>query len=301
MTEDGTNGETPQAWGPPTEEPAAPPTPDAAPPAFDPATVGLAPLAAGTTAGWYHTAVGNELRYWDGTAWTAQTAPGETPKASFGAKYKRRFGVVLLVIALVNALSSLVRLGKPSILPGLSSQTTTILTVVVAVATVVGLIGAAALWTLVAAAFPGRVVDPATPRKPFPLRALPWGIVAAIVAAPIITLSFVRTTPITVATISSPKDGCHAYLDTIETIAKENGTADRVKQTLQALHDAAATNAPDLAADLLPVIASPNSGTSATATKAILTRCVDDGDLTTTEIQDWVTRVQAIVAKGQGG
>ena len=301
MTEDGTNGETPQTWGPPTEEPAAPPTPDAAPPAFEPAPIALAPLAAGTTAGWYHTAVGNELRYWDGTAWTAQTAPGETPKASFGAKYKRRFGVVLLVIALVNALSSLVRLGKPSILPGLSSQTTTILTVVVAVATVLGLIGAAALWTLVAAAFPGRAVDPAAPRKSFLLRALPWGIVAAVVAAPIITYSFVRTNPVDVATIASPKDGCQAYLDTVETIVKENGTEARIKETLQALHDAAVTNDPELAADLLPEIATPNGGTSATATKSILTRCVDNGDLTAAEIQDWVTRVQAIVTKLQGG
>jgi hypothetical protein len=49
------------------------------------------------------------------------------------------------------------------------------------------------------------------------------------------------------------------------------------------------------------VIDNPTSGTSATATKSILTRCVDDGDLTTTEIRDWVKRVQAIVAKLQGG
>jgi len=230
MTDDSTSSEPDSAqpqepfepWGPPTVDPvgeqAVSDTAPSAPPAFDAAAVGLAPLAAGTTAGWYHPAVGNDLRYWDGTAWTAQTAPGEAPKASFGAKYKRRFGVVLLVVAVVNMLSSVVRISKPSILPGLSSQTSTTLTVVVAVATVIGLLGAAALWTLVAAAFPGRAVDPAAPRKSFLLRALPWGIVAAVVAAPIITYSFVRTNPVDVATIASPKDGCQAYLDTVETI-----------------------------------------------------------------------------------
>jgi hypothetical protein len=279
----------------------APDTAPAEPPAFDAAAAGLAPLAAGTSAGWYHTTVGHDLRYWDGVAWTAQTAPGEAPKASFGTKYKRRFGVVLLVVAGVNALSSLVRIGKPSILPALSSQTSTILTVVVAGATVVGLVAAAALWTLVAAAFPGRPADPAAPRKPFFRRALPWGIVVAVLAAPLVTYSFVRTTPVDVATIASPKDGCHAYLDTIESMAQENGSAARVTQTIQALHDAALTNDPALAADLEPVIANPTSGTSATATKAILTRCVDNGDLTTTEIQDWAKRVQAIVAKLKAG
>jgi hypothetical protein len=74
----------------------------------------MAPLAAGTSAGWYPTAVGNDLRYWDGTAWTAQTAPGAAPKAPFGAKYKRRFGIVLLAVATVNAMSALLLLTGPS-------------------------------------------------------------------------------------------------------------------------------------------------------------------------------------------
>jgi len=124
---------------------------------------------------------------------------------------------------------------------------------------------------------------------------------AVLVAAPIFTYSSFHTTPIAVATIANTKDGCHAYLDTVETIVKEKSSDARMKESLQALHDAAVTNDPKLAADLLPEIATPNGQTSSTATEAIMTRCLENGDLTQTEITDWAKRVQALADKLESG
>jgi hypothetical protein len=206
--------------------------------------------------------------------------------------------VAILVVATLNGLTALLRLGRPSLLAGLADSAG-ILPIIV-VATVIGLVGGGAVWALVAAVFPGRRADPGAPRKPFLLRAWPWAVVAVLVAAPVVTYSFAHSTPVIVATISSSKDGCHAYLDTVETVAKENGTAARVKQTFRALHDAAVAHDPELAADLVPLTTTVTAEASSTATTSILTRCVTNGDLTQDEIQAWVARIKALVAQAGG-
>lgn len=291
MSDDDTTGEAPVSWSPPTGDPAETR-------AVAPTVPGLAPLAAGTTAGWYRTAVDRELRYWDGVGWTDQTTRGEQPKATYGQRFRRRFWVVLLVVAGLEVPVALITLVSTR---GEDNTRGNAYVVGTAVGAIIGMVLLALVVSLLVAIVPGA--EKLDPRSGLPSRSRlkPWAILAVLVAAPIFTYSNFHTTPVEVAPIATTKDGCQAYLDTVETIMKENGSEARIKQSLQALHDAAVTNDPALAADLVPEIANPNGETTAAATKAILTRCVQNGDLTQTEIQDWAARVQAQLTKLQGG
>jgi hypothetical protein len=165
----------------------------------------------------------------------------------------------------------------------------------------IGMVLLALLVTAFVAAFPGPPKLDARSGLPRRSRLMPWSVLAVLVVAPLYTYANFHTTPVAVATIANTKDSCHAYLDTVETIVKENSPKARIQESLQSLHDAAATNDPALAADLLPEIASPSEQTSTATTKAILTRCLKNGDLTKTEITDWAKRVQGLVDKLNGG
>jgi hypothetical protein len=110
----------------------------------------------------------------------------------------------------------------------------------------------------------------------------------------------VHRTTFEVATITSTKDGCHAFLTTAEaSVSSGNSNAD-LAAAMQALYDAAAEHDPMLAADVKPLITHQTAAAESQATQAIVGRCLNDGELTQQEVADWAARLKAIVAKPSG-
>ena len=290
-----------------TVEPTAPPVDAPAPPApsdpfgqpepvSDPALLALHPLAAGTAPGWYRTTVGADLRYWDGLAWTSRTAPGEAPKATYGQRFRRRFWIVLLVVSALYALYALLGVARPGLF-GTSANRSAAYVAGTAMGAVIGFFLISLLITALAALVPGaQKVDPATGTlRPSRLRG--WSVLAAVATALLFTFALFRSEPVPVQTIATTKDGCHAFLDTMETITRENSTESRLKASMQSLHDEALQNDPQLAADIAPLITAPTKANSEAATTAVLSRCLDNGDVTREEIQTWVDKLKADLAK----
>lgn len=252
----------------------------------------LTPLAEGTAEGWYRTTSADMLRYWDGTAWTDRTAPAEQQRATYRQRVQQRRGIVLLVVVGLNLLTGLLHLMEPSTFPGLLGGADTV--VVVGLSLLGGLLLGGLLWTYLVALFPGRLrIDPKTggPRRS---QLLPWSILATLVATPILTYCYVHTPSVSIPTLTSASDSCHAYLQTFETLGRENASLATTEAAFSALHDAAEPVDPALAGDLEPLITNPTTDTMSTATRSVLTRCIQDGDLTVAEVQDWSTRLKAL-------
>ena len=275
-------------WGPPP----APAQPESV---ADPALLGLHPLAAGTAPGWYRTTVGTDLRYWDGLAWTSRTTPGEEPKATYGQRFRRRFWIVLLVVSILYALYALLGIARPGLF-GTSAERSSAYVVGSAIGAVIGFFLLALVITSLAAIVPGaQKLDPSTgsPRRS---RVRLWSVLAAVASAVVFTVAFFRSEPVPVQTIATTKDGCHAFMDTMETVTRENVTESRLKATMQKLHDEALLNDPQLAADISPLITTPTKAITEKATTSILGRCLDDGDITRDEIQTWLDKLKADLA-----
>ena len=264
--------------------PADPPvgTPWIAPPS-------LLPLPPGTAAGWYRTTSDSgALRWWDGAAWTAQLAPAESPAATFGQKFRRRFPIAVAVVAVLNIIAGLTRLVGDNPFATLTPAVRTGLGIGLAV----GLLVSGAFWGAIASLFPGRAPDPNAPRKPLLRRPWTWAIAAAVVAVPVAFLSVVRTPSVPTVSIASTKEGCHAFLTTVDTMAAKKLSNAGSVPYLQALPTGAVANDPDLAADLAPTISAPTNANLQTATTSILKRCIANGDLTPDEVTAWAKGLQ---------
>jgi hypothetical protein len=282
----------PDAAAPPAP---APPAPALAEPVADPALLTLQPLAAGTAPGWYRTTVGTDLRYWDGLAWTSRTTPGEEPKATYGQRFRRRFWIVLLVVSILYAIYALLGIARPGLF-GTSVERSSAYVVGSAIGAVIGFFLLSLVITALAAIVPGaQKLDPST-GNPRPSRVRLWSVLAAVASAVVFTVAFFRSEPVPVQTIATTKDGCHAFMDTMETVTRENVTESRLKASMQELHDEALTNDPQLAADISPLITSPTKATTEKATTSILGRCLDNGDITRDEIQTWLDKLKTDLA-----
>jgi hypothetical protein len=123
-----------------------------------------------------------------------------------------------------------------------------------------------------------------------------WSALAAAACAVLLGVAFVRSEPVPVQTIATTKDGCHAFMDTMETVTRENATDSRLKASMQRLHDEALSYDPQLAADVAPLMTSPTKDASEQATRSILGRCLDNGDVTRDEIQTWVDTLRTDLA-----
>ncbi|HET7902028.1 MAG TPA: hypothetical protein VFL59_12655 [Candidatus Nanopelagicales bacterium] len=260
------------AFGEPTPPPAAPPA--GAPPA--------AP-------GWYTTESG--ARYWDGTTWHQQ-AVDTSAKATYGEKWKRRFPVVLLIAGVLNVITAgTIALTGNRYDLGLSGAGVWIYAVGIGV----GIIVSTAFWTSIVALFGGRRI-PAEEKASKPLwrKAWLWAPIA-LVAAVLVSSQTLRPAPeVAAVTITSEAQGCKQFLTTFEDAAKANASVLGAKRYIQPLADAAATSAPQLAADLQPFLASPTEANLTSVTEAVVQRCVTDGHLTADEVNQFAQRMQSL-------
>jgi hypothetical protein len=207
---------------------------------------------------------------------------------SYAERFRRLYPIVLLVAVGLNALASLPRLLGANPLANLSSPVRT----GAAVVAIVSLFLGAAFWSAILALIP-RSAKPASAPVPWYRRLLPWALLAAIVVAPLIWLSLTRVEAPATITVSSPADGCQKFLDTIDTAASKKLSNTASVPYLQALHDAAVTTDPDLAADLQKAIDAPTNANFGTLGQSVIGRCVTDGHLTPTQVTDWANKIKA--------
>jgi len=267
-------------FSPPTLPPTAQPT------SADQVAVAVPP-------GWYPEADG-QLRYWDGASWSEHTAPAAPPvggSASFGEKYKRRYPVLLLVGAVLAGLSAV------AVLPPLGHRLTLGFTTTAAVLAGIGLtlllFLSAALWTLVAAAFPGEHRDPTTPRPPLFKRAWTWALIAMVAFLPARIYEFDTIQDVPAISVAGPAEGCRQYLDVTLLAAHNHAKIANMPRYYQPLHDAARTTDPQLAQNLADFIASPGKATFDTAEKEILSRCIQGGQITKAQLNSWIAELKA--------
>jgi hypothetical protein len=230
-------------------------------------------------------------------AWTAQTAPGEAPTASYGQRFRRRFWVTLLVVAGLEVILAVINLLGAR---GEENTRGNAYLVGTAVGAVLGMVVLTLVVTLFVALVPGPPRLDARSGLPSSSRVKPWAVLAVLVAAPIFTYAAFHVPPVPIATIASPKDGCHAFLDATVAIVRPEMTEAGLTTAMQSLYDAALEHDPMLAADVKPLITDHTSAASSTASEAIIGRCLTSGDLTKTEVTDWVARLKARLATISG-
>lgn len=271
-----------------------PGTPTVAAPGVEPGDA-VAAVGGETPAapGWYPVDADGGVRYWDGTQWRLPV-PLEPVRATYGEKYKRRYKWVLLVIAGINIAFTLFFLASDQ---RLDLGTLSVNPWAFGIGIALGLFVSAAFWTLFVALFRGAPTDPAAPKPPILQRAWTW-IPVALVGVAVVNAIHVTPKPAPEVTIASPAQACTAFLDTVEEAARQKATNAGIVQYLTQLKSAAETTAPEFAADLSASIASPTDANLQAATQSILTRCIKDGSLTTTQVQEWSAKVQKISSGG---
>lgn len=271
-----------------TDRPFSSPTPPDEPhPATEVTEVSAPP-------GWYPMPEG-ELRYWDGTSWGERTAPAAHvpgPPADFGEKYKRRYPVVLLIWACLGGASAM------AVLPPFGHRIDVSLTQTAAVFAGIGLtlvlFLTAAFWTLIAAAFKGEHRDPATPKPPRMKRAWTWALIALVAFLPLRIYEFDPIGDIAPISVASPREGCTQYLAVTLLATRNHARILNMPRYYQLLHDASTATDPVLAQDLADFVASPSEATFESSEKEILGRCLDDGNLTSAELQTWLADLKSV-------
>jgi hypothetical protein len=255
-------------------------------PAPDTAYAPPAGPAVPTEPGWYPQPDG-QLAYFDGAVWTGAVAPREGAKATFGEKFRRRWPIALLVVALVNAATAWWRAELAPIRIGGTDTTAEIFTI--ASIMLIGLLVGGAIWGLIAAAFPGKKLVPNPKRTPLLIIA----IVVSVAVAGLIGWVNVKGSSTPAFSVSTKTEACKAYLDEFESAVERNITDARLASEMTSLRDAVQPVFPELADDIQPL-------TRPTVTQddvldvsdAVITRCVDGGFVTPEEVQAWAQRVQ---------
>ena len=212
------------------------------------------------------------------------------PISTYNEKYKRRYPVVLLVIAGFNALSGLGGLATGRKLDlGTSAATSWAIGIAFGALIFVS----AAFWTAIASAFGGRKKDPAE-RRPLLARAWTWvpvGVLAVVVTS---ALTFQPAVGVAPVTVTSEAQGCTQFLTTFEDAAKANVSIIGAKRYLQPLHDASVSAAPKLASDLQAFLTTGTEASLTSMTEAVVTRCLADGYLTPDQVTAFGQRLQAL-------
>ncbi len=259
--------------------PPQPPAPPAAGSAYPPPT----PVPA--QPGWYPQPDG-QLAYYDGTSWTGAVAPPEQAKASFGEKLQRRWPIARLVVSLGNGATAWWRTQNFPLRFG-GDATQEIFTV--ASLTFVGLIVGGLIWGLIAAAFPGKRIDPNPKRRGLLVIAL----VAALAVSALMGWLNTKGPNNPEFSVATKQEACKAFLDEFESAVERNITNARLAAEISSLQSAIEPVFPELASALQPLTSvTVTETTVATAAEAAVTRCLDGGYVTADEVQSWGERIQ---------
>lgn len=217
--------------------------------------------------------------------------PGSVQKASYGEKFHRRLPIVLLVVTGlygVVVLSSF--LGDPLSLMGRSATGASAYRAGTVIGAGIGVVLAGLFWTAIAALFPGKHKEKGV-RTGIPLLAL--AIALAVGVGLLFGMQLVRTPAVETPTVTSAAEGCRAFLSTIEDLATSRTGDPKAAATFEALQTAVATTNPEMAADLEPFTSTAitteqlNGGT-----ESIVVRCIDQGNITESDVQAWGERLR---------